>query len=230
MAERVTVTEGQDLFTIARDKGFFRWQSIYYHELNADLRALRPDPNLLLAGDVVHIPDLEEREELCETGKEHVFQLRAEPETALHLTLEERPGIPFADVEYQLRLTVHGEERTMTGRTSPRGELTRRIPLQATAATLELWPAPGGEPLVYELGLGHMAPIDTVTGVQDRLRNLGYDLGDEDGTIGDLTKAAIARFQALAGLEATGDPDQPAATRAALEAQGQARPDARGGD
>jgi murein L,D-transpeptidase YcbB/YkuD len=60
---------------------------------------------------------------------------------------------------------------------------------------------------VYDVQFGFVDPIDTPTGVQSRLSNLGFF----DGDLAD----AIARFQQSRELPMTGEIDQ--ATRAALQ-------------
>ena len=46
-------------------------------------------------------------------------------------------------------------------------------------------------------------PILVLT-VQNRLRELGYDCGDDEGVIGAKSRAAIAKFEQVAGLPGTG--------------------------
>jgi len=66
---------------------------------------------------------------------------------------------------------------------------------------------------VIDLHFGHLAPIGTDEGVQDRLNNLGYTCEGEPGE-GSETETALEYFQAEYGLEVTGEADE--ATRAML--------------
>jgi peptidoglycan hydrolase-like protein with peptidoglycan-binding domain len=53
-----------------------------------------------------------------------------------------------------------------------------------------------------------------VRAAQEKLNAAGYDAGPMDGILGPRTKRALIRFQAVEGLELTGELD--AATRARL--------------
>jgi peptidoglycan hydrolase-like protein with peptidoglycan-binding domain len=62
------------------------------------------------------------------------------------------------------------------------------------------------------LRLGYLNPArDTpqgnVSGIQARLKNLGYHIPRLDGVLDTTTRAALAMFQADEGLEFTGEPD-----------------------
>jgi hypothetical protein len=210
------VQEGECMISIAQVHNFFRWESIYYHAANKDLRTTRPDPTQLKQGDVVNIPDLDDREEICQTGQEHVFQLREPPQVYLNLKLEVS-GSVLANSKFKLTYTEEGSEVVREGYTDLEGLLSEQIGVDVTEVKLEVWPGEDEEmePYCWDLKLGDLDPPTEDSGLQDRLRNLGYDLGDEDGTIGELTEAAILDFQRVRGLPLTGELD--AATRKALE-------------
>lgn len=71
------------------------------------------------------------------------------------------------------------------------------------------------ESYVYNVMLGYLDPVTEPTGVQQRLANLGYDCGPDDGVIGSRTKSALKEFQKQQGLPCTGEVDSD--TRATLE-------------
>jgi len=58
-AETTSSQTGDSLYTIAKEEGFLNWRSIYDAPENESLRVLRPNPQVLLPGDVVVIPDVE---------------------------------------------------------------------------------------------------------------------------------------------------------------------------
>jgi peptidoglycan hydrolase-like protein with peptidoglycan-binding domain len=58
-------------------------------------------------------------------------------------------------------------------------------------------------------------PIDTVSGIKQRLNNLGYHCGDESEEETDAVLEAVLQFQKDNGLKETGEFDD--ATRAKLE-------------
>ena len=58
MSTAYTVQRGDNLSIIARRHGLRSWRDIYFHPENEAFRRLRPNPNLIYAGDVVLIPDV----------------------------------------------------------------------------------------------------------------------------------------------------------------------------
>ena len=84
------------------------------------------------------------------------------------------------------------------------------MPGEAKSARLLL--ANGSE--AYDVAIGGLDPIESVSGVQHRLSNLGYDCGGESGEAGDATRAAVLAFQRAQKLKETGVIDD--ATRARL--------------
>ena len=195
--QQITIQQGECLTTIALARGFDP-QTIWDHPDNAELKQLRHTPQALLAGDSLAIPDLEEKEVSVSTGTVARFQLNV------------------GSVRLRLRLTRHGEARadepfeleidgadTITGSTDGEGWIDQAIPAEATRATLRL--RDGLES--YVLQLGHLDPHDSPAGIQQRLRSLGFYFGLVDGELGDVTAAALRRFQTANELEVSGEAD-----------------------
>src|SRR4051812_11756011 len=61
MATQHTVKAGETLSSIAQQNGFRDWNTIYNAPENAAFRKKRPNPNLIVAGDVVTIPDKKDK-------------------------------------------------------------------------------------------------------------------------------------------------------------------------
>jgi N-acetylmuramoyl-L-alanine amidase len=61
--------------------------------------------------------------------------------------------------------------------------------------------------------LGGLDPVNTPTGVQARLTNLGLDCGKIDGIIGPRTRLALERFQIKHNLEPTSELDDATLSR-----------------
>lgn len=200
---RHTVVQGEHISRIAEKYGFMRTDTIWMHPDNAPLRAARQSPNVLLPGDVLVIPDKQQKAVSRPTGALHTFVLRTNPlELRLaFLDLKNRPICGAAvtvNFGQAAALTTDGEGKVVLTirRSEPGGDMA--LP-QGTAAVL----------------VGHLDPIDTESGVRARLSNLGYLLGDvEDADDAEELRFALQELQADYALPFTGELDD--ATRAKL--------------
>lgn len=206
MAKVHTIARGECLSSVAYAHQHF-WQTLWEHPHNAELRERRGNPHVLYEGDQVFIPDPEPKQVTAATEQRHVFRRKGVPE-ALRLRLGStqapRAGIPYA-------LEIDGVLHD--GHTNAAGELSCRLMPDATRAVLTLRPD-GAPEEHYVLALRGLDPVDTVRGLQMRLRNLGYLQGELDGELGPETIAAMRAFQAHEQLALTTAPDQ--TTRTAL--------------
>lgn len=208
-----TIEEGDCLSSLAREHGFKSYHRIYEHPKNADLRKKRPNPNLLYPGDVLFIPDLEQKHQSGATDTRHSFRL-VRPNVKLRMKLLDKLGRPYKYKKY--RVDVAGKQ--FFGHTSAKGLVEEQIPADATEGTLNLWLADQNAEhatTTMPLRIGYLDPVDEVSGVQARLNHLGFDCGPIDGIAGPRTAAALAAFQKIAGLKETGVID--AATRGKLQ-------------
>ncbi|MBL8240464.1 MAG: peptidoglycan-binding protein [Bryobacterales bacterium] len=207
-----TVVDGDTLVGIADQYGFRNWEIIWNHEKNAPLRAQRPDPQILLDGDSVWVPKKEPKLYECETTKKHTFRLK-KLWAIFRAKMKDENGTPYGERAY--KLTVDGQD--FHGKTDGEGLVEQKVPPRAKTGDLTLWPDPNNlrEVLTWKLQLGHLDPAATVTGVQARLKNLGYYMGELDGQANAGMKAALAAFQSEHGLAPTGELDE--ATSATLE-------------
>ncbi len=201
-----TVQQGECLSSIAATYGF-AWQTVYRAQENAELRPLRPNPNLLFAGDVVVIPQREPVGRSVPTGAEHTFRVGRQMKR-LHLEFR-HDGVPEDGVEFRI-LGVTAE--AIVGVTDENGAIDVLIPSRAERARVQC-----GEDH-YDVYIGHLDPLhaeeasDPRALLADRLRNLGVECADNSS---DALEQAVAHFQALSGLPATGEVD--ADTLTALE-------------
>lgn len=130
----------------------------------------------------------------------------------LRLVIKDWQKKPRTNVKYLL--TIDGV--TSEGWTDGEGKIARPIPPNAQAGHLLVGDVTKDEELQeFDLVLGDLDPIESISGVQQRLRNLGFDPGPIDGQMGPLTSEAIAKFQALCEMEVTGELDD--ATRQRLK-------------
>ncbi|PRQ06407.1 peptidoglycan-binding domain-containing protein [Enhygromyxa salina] len=204
-----TVKAGECISSIAYASGFFPEQ-VWQAPENEPLRTDRGNPNLLVPGDALFIPDKARREESVPVDQRSRFVLRGVP-AKLHLEIRD-DGQAVAGAPYTV--TVDGEPHT--GVTDDAGAIDLSISPTARRASVEVYLA-DGDVIAYPLELGQLRPITELDGVRARLDNLGFDCRGERGPLGAKTRAALERFQATHELDVSGEPD--AATTAKLEAE-----------
>lgn len=213
MGRQHVVQQGESLVTIAHANGFRTARPIWESPENAELRARRPDPNILYPGDVVVVPDKGERTVSCRTSAVHRFVLERLVRT-LRVRVQDPGGAPLDFEPWEL----DAEGTLLDGETDETGLVEAEVPLDARSATLTVGA------VRWELRLDELDPAshtddEGVSGVQERLRNLGIDPGAVDGDPGPKTREALAMFQSSHGLPVTGELD-PATLAKLHEAEG----------
>lgn len=191
------VRQGECIFSIAKIYGFF-WEKIWNHPNNAQLKQSRQDPNILYPGDVVFVPEKEEKQESCATEQRHRFRKKG-TSAMLRIQLLDDDE-PRADESYVLEI----DGQLFSGTTDGDGRLEHPILPDARKGRLLV----GEAQEEYILKLGYVDPIDEVSGVQARLNNLGFDCGEVDGVLGPRTEAALREFQRKYELTETGEADE----------------------
>jgi len=212
MPQKHEVKQGEGIATIAKMFGFFRWENLWDDPMNRNLREKRNNPNVLYPGDVVSIPEREQKEVDGSTEQCHRFVYRVPRMTeTLRMKIEDFDGAPMANKPFVLTLD---DGTKYSGKTNGEGMLEGQVPVDATSGTLEI---EGNE---WCLQINHLNPVDektsddNVSGAQSRLNNLGFVCADT-GVLDDATKAAIKAFQAQEEeLKETGELDEK--TRRAL--------------
>jgi N-acetylmuramoyl-L-alanine amidase len=206
-----TFVFGDSILSLAEDSGHF-WETIWNASENAELRELRDNPETLAPGDKIYVPEIVPSERAADTAKRHTFRRKGVP-ARIALQLQVQNGPKFAGIVYEL--LIGG--KTHSGKTDGEGRIDHWLPTNEKKGTLTFWPEEPGYPkeIKMEIEINHLAPADTVQGLQRRLCNLGYDCGGEDGTVGEKTKAAIEAFQEAQGVDVTGVAD--AATFSKME-------------
>ena len=194
MSREHIVAQGEHLSSIARRYGFADYRAIYDYPENAEFKRKRPDPNVVFPGARVVIPGPRERYVSCATGKLQRFRLRG-PRVRLRLTLNDGNGGLLANVPY----TLVAGAATLDGTTDGRGVVEQALETDVNEVLLTVWPGGRKEndapQLTWTLLVGHLDPVDTISGIQARLANLGYDPGPTDGIPGPRTERAIRAFQ-----------------------------------
>jgi hypothetical protein len=196
MAEKYhPVYQGDSLTSIAFEHGF-DWEKLWNYSRNADLKSLRQDPHVLYPGDVVYLPDKELRMESCATDAKHTF-VRNVPLDRLRIRFL-RDFAPRANEEYVLII----DRKRVHGFTDGDGMVDELVHPSVRRARLLLQ---GGSEQ-YEVSLGHLDPVETVEGLQGRLRSMGFFAGEITGEMDEETTSALKAFQASHGHAETDEP------------------------
>jgi hypothetical protein len=114
-----------------------------------------------------------------------------------------REDEPNSNVSYTLEV----DGNLICGSTDDDGFIECSIPPNAQSGRLIIEPNTPRE-LSVPLMLGHLNPLSEVSGIKERLANLGFDCGDTDDSITPDFQAAISAFQEKHGLDETGEADQ----------------------
>jgi hypothetical protein len=199
------VQPGDCMQSIAYEHGFV-WKTLWSLPENAELKRRR-DPNVLLPGDRVTIPEIRLREEARPTDQRHRFRLLGAPSLFRLRFLDDKQQ-PRSGVAYVL--TIDGQ--VTSGSLDAAGSLTVPIRPNASSGAIRLQTDPGPES--YPLNFGHLDPDSSPTGIRGRLNNLGFPCAT-DGDWDEDLKGAILRFQIANNMPPTGQLDDQ--TRQALK-------------
>lgn len=233
MPKEHLVRQGESVMQLAEEQGLF-WQTVWDHPKNSKLKLMRKDPDILLPGDTLHIPDRERREESAITEQKHKFKVKGTPAkfvlVLMHTPKNEDPteslqtedwqfcepdpvvveDEPRADVPYRLYA-----DRVLIaeGITGNDGKIEEVIPAAARKGTLLLFPG-SNKAQTIDLNWGHMDPIDELVGVCKRLNNLGFPCSHSEKEDSAQLRTALRAFQLSQELTLTGEADD--ATRSKL--------------
>lgn len=193
-----TVEIGSDdsILSIAKANGFW-WSTVWNHPKNAQLKALRKTPEVLQAGDEVYVPKAEPKKVSKPNEARHKFKLKGEQaKFKVRLMMLDEPR---ANEDYIL--VIDGTIKT--GKTDGNGMIETDVPNDAKSGVLKL--QNGKEQ--YPITLGRLDPMDSPSGVRQRLIKLGYhpeqDSAAEDEMPGDTLKL----FQEKNQLTVSGELD-----------------------
>lgn len=188
-----TCIQGDTLSKLAAAHGLHGWRTIYDHPENAELRRRRPNPNVLLPGDPIFIPEKQERQHVGRTETVHRLTVHRAG-TRLRIKLVGADYEPLTSTAWKLTIGTND----YAGSTSHDGIVDVALAADAVDGhlTLPAWNH------TWHLVIGYLDPlVDGATGalvasgLQARLDNLGYPLGPADGTIERATASEVLRFQ-----------------------------------
>jgi N-acetylmuramoyl-L-alanine amidase len=189
-----TIKPGEWMRQIAYDHGFTDWEAIFNLPENQPLRDAKRDPNQLMPGERVFLPERDRKSADIAAGASHKFVVKRPPQQ-IYIVLHDEQGKPFKSRPYLVRLPG----KVLQGTTDADGAVTIELPPDARDAFLEI------DDVQIDLLPGHLDPVDAESGVQARLQNLGFDAGEPGDA--DKLRAALERFQQVHGIEPSGEPD-----------------------
>jgi hypothetical protein len=202
------VVQGDCVSSIAETNGFF-WETLWNLPENTQLKELRKDPNILLPGDLLYVPDKRPKEVSEPTNQVHKFRVKNVPAKVKIRIL--RDAEPRVGEKYVLM--IDGVEKKR-GAIPSDGYV--EVPIIPIASEGKLVIGDDDDQEEYVLQLGYLDPIDTVTGVKARLNNIGFDCGKINNELDQVTIEAISNFQGyIRHPKPTGQVDD--LTRNALE-------------
>ncbi len=205
MPQTHTVQQGDHLTSIAARYGFYNRNIIWDHPANAELKENR-NPNILLPGDQLFIPDKTAKTECRPTTLLHTFYVDDQP-LQLLITLKDWDGIPVANAACDLQV----DAAHFPLNSDAAGNLSKSITKKAAQGAVRI----DSPQTLIQFQIGYLDPSSADSGWRARLANLGYSskLAEQDE---GRMRLAVEEFQCENGLPVTGLMDD--ATKAKLEA------------
>jgi len=208
------VRQGDNLTCLAFRRGFDA-ETVWNDPKNDDIRAMREDMDVLYPGDLLFLPDSAAASVSlsAQTGNNYGANV---PKITLRIAFEDDDGAYAGEdfvvvgVDPPLELTTDGE-----------GVAVFEIPY-TTKSPKVIFPA---RKEAYVVDVGHLDPVTTKSGVQQRLRLLGWLPHPTTAVTSDALAKTVAhyemsealkQFQEASGVTPTGEIDKP--TRDALVA------------
>lgn len=193
-AQQYVVKEGDCISSLAEAWGLLPdtlWNA------NPELQSRRDNPNVLLPGDELIVPQKRIKTDPAVTDQLHQYVRKGVP--AKFRLVVERYQQPLKNKRYVLSVDGNNYE----GTTSATGLLEISLPPGAREGLLRI----PDEQIECELQFGCLDPVDEIAGAQARLQNLGYYHGDLTGEVNDEFQEALQVFQSDFGVPVTGELD-----------------------
>jgi len=228
-----TVGDGECIYSIAADEGH-KWENVWDAPENADLKAARRNPGALLPGDALTLPDKRPKQAEVSTGQSHTFKFGKS--TTIEFRLlgrmpdagEDEPddhadhgqcGDHDGDGGTQAQKEDDGRNEAMAdtpckleyeggsadGTTDGDGVVKFKIPVGIKEGTLKV--GEGEQAWEMKVTIGGLNPVESISGVQQRLSNLGYLRNKVSGEFDEFTRAALRHFQTDNSLDISGKVD-----------------------
>jgi N-acetylmuramoyl-L-alanine amidase len=198
--EPYVIRQGDTLSGLAYRFGFDA-RTVWDHAKNADLRKRRGDPNILWPTDVLYIPTKRPQFKTVITGAVNTYVCQAPPTMTLR--------IKFLGAKFASQPCTVAELDQPTGlATDSAGVLAFAVPVTLEVATITVTALA----FTCTCRIGHLDPIDTLSGISQRLQNLGLihdSLPPSAASLG-IVRGALRTFDAsgAAGQDDTASPYQ----------------------
>jgi N-acetylmuramoyl-L-alanine amidase len=138
----------------------------------------------LTPGDELFVPDKLLKREARPTGAKHRFTAPVQP-LVLRVVVKNFDDQPVANTPCKLQV----EDQTFQLKTDGHGKIEKEIPKNAESGKLTV----GDQE--FPVKIGHLDPVDLVSGFRARLNNLGYNAGESDDLDDPQLRSAIEEFQ-----------------------------------
>jgi hypothetical protein len=198
-----TVKQGDTLISIAAQNDYPSWEAIWMDPGNAELRKKR-DPQVLQEGDTVVLPEKKTRVVHLATDKKHTVTVPT-IKAFCRVILRDDSGRPMANKRFQLEVG----DKIKNGTTDGSGVAELQVEPKAVDGKLKVFydDADPSKAVTWKVKLGHLDPIEKLSGVKARLTNLGFVCGAIDDAKNEELTNAVRNFQIVHRLPVTGEVD-----------------------
>ncbi len=204
MSKDHIVKKGETVARIAKKYGYPNWHKIWKHPDNEALRSKRGNPNILYPGDKLTIPEKQSKNISGESEKRNKFRLKSD-KLFLRIRMEDAGWEPIINEDFTLDLGTSTVKKKTTGD----GLIEEEIPIDLETAHLVI------RGHMFVLKIGHLDPVEKISGWTARLKNLGYHQSKVQDEVDEESLAAAEEYQCDAELKVDGDVGQK--TQANLE-------------
>jgi hypothetical protein len=195
------IRQGDYLTKLAHTNGYDA-DTVWKHAKNKELRERRSDPNTLLPGDILWVPEPTPARRLAvKSGTDNRYTARI-PKMPVSVRLQ-LGGEPL--VKEPFRILGVGPD-PIEGATDEHGWLKAEVNVHVREIEVELT----ARDKTLRVRVGDMDPLNTVSGVKKRLTHLGFyqpskiGVDNDDAADGHALVSALKAFQQQRGLEPTG--------------------------
>lgn len=189
------VDDGDCYLSLAGDYGV-NPLAIWQTKQNKSLFVDRKNPNVLHPGDEVYIPEEVHDGGIVGTRQCHTYRIHS-PACDLRVRVDLSEITDAPSVDYKITLETGAEHHGQVRNCGPNKPALFRIATSVKQGRLDIFldPEDPDHTVSIDLGLGQLCPVDKSRGLQERLSNLGYEVGRIDGNPGPKTRHCVDQFR-----------------------------------